>query len=171
MTFRYGRRLAQRLSFGGRLSSVAAGSAGSGSAPASVEDDQQDDRNSDHRTQDEPDLRSRLVPPIEHVRGLLLAWTPREGGQRHAEFATFGELHTSSGHPTAIGSRRAQSSTRIPASTLLLEPEHGKHRPRHVSTETTSSDSRRTLPAYMMPTSYWLVKQQGQPVIARVRRS
>jgi hypothetical protein len=65
-------------------------------------------------------------PPIEHVRGLLLAWTPREGGQGHAEFATFGELHTSSGHPTAIGSRRAQSSTRIPASTLLLEPEHGK---------------------------------------------
>ncbi len=52
------------------VASVAAGSPGS--APASVEDEQDDDRNSDHRTHNEPDFRSHLVARVKHLRGLLL---------------------------------------------------------------------------------------------------
>jgi hypothetical protein len=63
------------------------------------------------------------------VRGLLLAWTPREDGQRHAEFATFGELHTSSGHPTAIGSRRLSRRHASRPAPCCLSPNAAKHRP------------------------------------------
>jgi hypothetical protein len=85
-----------------------------------------------------------------------------EGIQRHAEFATFEELHASGGHPAAIGSMAAQSLTCIPASTLLFEPERRKHPPRHVSAGTTSSYPQElTLPAYTMPRSYWSVKKYG----------
>jgi hypothetical protein len=54
------------------------------------------------------------------VRGLFPASSPRVGSQRHAEFATFGELHASGRHPTTIGTMAVQSLTYIPASTLLL---------------------------------------------------
>ena len=59
--------------YGGHLNSVAARSARSGSAPATVEEEHQDDdRNRYHRTHDEPDP-ARPVAPVNHARGLLLA--------------------------------------------------------------------------------------------------